>query len=290
MKAHQNLFAVLVLVTTTGIAPASRADNAQDLFHAVQYDDKPKVKALLEVDSKLINAKNATGGTPLHSAAHWWRPQIALMLIGKGADVNAKDNNSATPLHEAAGSASSNASFLVELLLVAGADTGAQNKNGETPLHKAAERGLKARVQLLGPAGPGVKNKNGETPLTKAVLGSRLDTDIVDFMLARGAKTDIFAAALLGRTETVRALLKEKPELAKSRSRRGTTPLHIAAEHSHKDIVEMLILHGADLDAADQSRFGASPLGLARDKDVMELLLRHGATRDILGNLPKPTP
>src|SRR4028119_1423758 len=120
MKAYQNLIAVLVLVNTNGIAPAARADNAQDLYHAVQYDDKPKVKALLEVDPTLINAKNAMGWTPLHSAAHWWHPQVALMLIGKGAGVNAKDNNGATPLHEAAGSASSNASFMVELLMVAG--------------------------------------------------------------------------------------------------------------------------------------------------------------------------
>jgi len=58
----------------------------------------------------------------------------------------------------------------------------------------------------------------------------------------------------------------------------GRTPLHIAAEQSRADLVELLLRHGADPNARDAD--GETPLHKAvsvSDVALVELLLRHGA-------------
>ncbi|HUZ59235.1 MAG TPA: ankyrin repeat domain-containing protein [Hanamia sp.] len=45
-----------------------------------------------------VNAKQMKGVTPLHSAAHNGRNELAKLLIDNGADINAKMDNGHTPL------------------------------------------------------------------------------------------------------------------------------------------------------------------------------------------------
>jgi len=57
----------------------------------------------------------------------------------------------------------------------------------------------------------------------------------------------------------------------------SATPLHKAASNGHKDVVELLILKGADVNTI--TKYGITPLrmaAIAKQKDVMELLIRHG--------------
>src|ERR671932_1420085 len=53
--------------------------------------------------------------------------------------------------------------------------------------------------------------------------------DIAEFLLAHGARMDIFAAAMLGETEIVRAMLDARPELRDARGPHGI-PLIAHAE------------------------------------------------------------
>jgi len=56
----------------------------------------------------------------------------------------------------------------------------------------------------------------------------------------------------------------------------GTTPLHWAARAGHKEVAELLILKGANVNTADQT--GATPLHWAVGHDeVVDLLIKHGA-------------
>jgi len=60
---------------------------------------------------------------------------------------------------------------------------------------------------------------------------------------------------------------------------RGTssnlTKCFLAARSGNKEIVELLISKGADLNIKD--RDGRTPLYWARNKDLVDLLMKHGA-------------
>jgi len=66
--------------------------------------------------------------------------------------------------------------------------------------------------------------------------------DIASFLLERGARMDIFAAAMLGETEIVRAMLTAHPEMRDARGPHGI-PLIAHAEaggNQGREIVELL--------------------------------------------------
>ena len=55
----------------------------------------------------------------------------------------------------------------------------------------------------------------------------------------------------------------------------GETPLHLAAQFGRKEIAELLIAEGADVNA--KGDFGRTPLDTAEDKEMADLLRKHGA-------------
>src|SRR3954447_25068754 len=66
--------------------------------------------------------------------------------------------------------------------------------------------------------------------------------DIALFLLDRGARLDLFAAAMLGYTEVVRAALAERPELVDTRGPHGI-PLIVHAQKggdAAREVVELL--------------------------------------------------
>jgi len=76
----------------------------------------------------------------------------------------------------------------------------------------------------------------------------------------------------------VRALLKDQPGLVFSKDRFDSTPLAHAVAFDHKDVAELLLAQGADVNAKDSD--GWTPLHCAANiglKDMAELLLAHGA-------------
>lgn len=84
-------------------------------------------------------------------------------------------------------------------------------------------------------------------------------------------------AARDGDLEKVKELLKDDPNLVSSKDESGSTPLHYAAGHGHKDIAELLVASKADVNAKDND--GATPLHLAAQNghnDVAELLRQRG--------------
>jgi ankyrin repeat protein len=62
--------------------------------------------------------------------------------------------------------------------------------------------------------------------------------------------------------ERVRAILESDDRLANQRDESGATPLHYAALNGHRQIVQLLLERGADINSTD-SQFGATPAGWA---------------------------
>jgi len=84
--------------------------------------------------------------------------------------------------------------------------------------------------------------------------------------------TVLVDAVSRGDVEAASAILAADPALARQ-EQGGATPLHYAAVHGQTSAVDLLIDHGADLEALDQE-YGAAPIGWANEKGYMDLV-RH---------------
>jgi cytohesin len=109
-------------------------------------------------------------------------------------------------------------------------------------------------------------------------------------LVAHGAEVDVFVAAGLGLRERAARLLEADSKRARARLWDWDTPLHFAVRNGHADVIDLLLDHGADLDARDED--GCSPLLRAVKAGRFELakrLLDRGAdvhTFNGLGETP----
>ncbi|EKX51936.1 hypothetical protein GUITHDRAFT_134253 [Guillardia theta CCMP2712] len=86
--------------------------------------------------------------------------------------------------------------------------------------------------------------------------------------------------------EQVRRLIKEGARL-EARNKRGWQALHCAASSGRKEIVEILVAAGADIDAETQD--GETPLRLANGHPDVEDILRSLGARDSMANAQAAT-
>ena len=73
---------------------------------------------------------------------------------------------------------------------------------------------------------------------------------------------NMIEAVKQGDRESVRAILESDDRLANQRDESGATPLHYATLNGHRQIVQLLLERGADINSTD-SQFGATPAGWA---------------------------
>lgn len=95
-------------------------------------------------------------------------------------------------------------------------------------------------------------------------------------------KAEILTAAERGDVETARRLLEGDPGLAQVRGDYDKTPLHWAAEKNHRVLAELLLSHGAEIEA--EVCWGMTPLQWAANmnsREVAEVLLSHGAVLNL---------
>jgi ankyrin repeat protein len=106
-----------------------------------------------------------------------------------------------------------------------------------------------------------------------------------DYLLAqmatRGIVLDVFEAAAVGDVLRLVDILTADPGAAHAFSGDGWTPLHLAAAFGTPQAVDMLLQHGAQVDAWSQNAARNQPLhaavALSRIPETIHLLLAHGA-------------
>jgi ankyrin repeat protein len=122
------------------------------------------------------------------------------------------------------------------------------------------------------------RDEGGISAILHARYRSRMD--MVELLLARMPRLDIFEAAALGRTPVLTARLEEDPAAMKAFSGDGFTALHLAAFFGQPEAVKVLLDHGADPGAVARNTSAVTPLHSAiagRNLEVVRLLLMHGA-------------
>jgi ankyrin repeat protein len=100
-------------------------------------------------------------------------------------------------------------------------------------------------------------------------------------LAARGALLNVFEAAAVGDVLRLQDILAADPGAAYAFSGDGWTPLHLAAAFATPEAVDMLLQHGAHVDAISKNpqRNQAlhAVLALGRNAATVKLLLAHGA-------------
>lgn len=155
-------------------------------------------------------------------------------------------------------------------------------------LFDAVAAGDKAAVEQALTSGSNVDNRarDGATPLINAALGN--DLAISELLLVKGADvmarnsggfTPLHAAAFSGSLPIAKLLLEKGAVLEDAANKSGVTPMMIAVEENHVELMEFLITKGADVNRGEAH--GYKPMTRAfwkGNKESMQLLRRHGAT------------
>jgi|GEM_PF-3101120 len=140
---------------------------------------------------------------------------VRYFLEKKGVDVNTKGPHDFTPLHAAAKNTE-----VAKFLISKGADIRATDKVGFTPLTMAAfaENIELAKILISAGADVNAKGQSGDTPLTTTIYKGNVE--IAKFLISKGANVNV-------------------------KTHNGT-PLHIAAQSGHIELVKILALEHSD--------------------------------------------
>jgi len=150
-----------------------------------------------------------------------------------------------------------------------------------TPLLWTGDKEV-AELLLAKGADINAKNNNGVTPLHLAISNRR--PDLADFLRQHGGQDaapghtppgGIYAAAMSGNVEQVKALLQANPELVSSKDENGRTALHWAAMFNQVAVAEALLAGKADINAKDNH--GLTPLHEVSKKEMADFLLANKA-------------
>ncbi|XP_069498178.1 CARD- and ANK-domain containing inflammasome adapter protein-like [Ambystoma mexicanum] len=239
----------------------ARTPNLSTALHlTVQAGDVFLTRLLLQKGMD-ANIAGPDDQTPLHVAAYHNKPELVDVLASAGSKIDAVTKELATPLHVASQRGSLDAA---QRLLNHKAKVNAKDKHSQTPLHYAAKVGDTAMIELLlsCKADPNAADKEKKTPLHIAAVGGHLEA--VQAMLGHGARvsvkdmdgcTPLHYAAINGGLEIVQGLLQAgKNRNVDEKNVWRKTPLHLASEFGHSDLIDLLLGSGAAMNALDNNR------------------------------------
>ncbi|RVE65638.1 hypothetical protein OJAV_G00118370 [Oryzias javanicus] len=254
-----------------------------ELLEAARSGNEEKLMALLTPLNVNCHASDGRKSTPLHLAAGYNRVRIVQLLLQHGADVHAKDKGGLVPLHNAC---SYGHYEVTELLLKHGASTGLTRPcltaTAKAQVDMAPTPELKERLTYEF-KGHSLLQAAREADMTKAK--KTLALEIINFKHPHTHETALHCAVASPhpKRKQVTELLLRKGANVNEKNKDFMTPLHVAAERAHNDIMEVLQKHGAKVNALDT--LGQTALhraALAGHLQTCRLLLGYGADASLV--------
>jgi ankyrin repeat protein len=148
-------------------------------------------------------------------------------------------------------------------------------------LLEAIRAGNKAAIDSLlqqEPALLGFRAPNGSSVILLAVYYGH--AELAEVFVKHGAKLDIFEASAMGNLESVRQWMEASPACLNSFAPDGFYPLGLATFFGHREVVDFLLEHGADVHLAAQNAQRVTALHAAvarRNLEIVQMLLQRGA-------------
>jgi ankyrin repeat protein len=243
-------WAALRMHVLSRLAAAAPESAVTALHEAARRGDLAEVRRLLDRDPETVDVRGGEGErTPLHRAAEGGHLAVVALLLDRGADPTIRDTG-----------------------------------DNATALHVAAERGSLAIVRLLVERGAdvdGFGDVHGWDVLGWATLHDDVHEEVARYLLAAGARHNIFTAVAMGDVAAIRSLaavsrdVLDKP-MAIWESRR--TPLHLAVIRRQPRTIPVLLDLGSDIEARDIDDL--TPLDVAAlrgEHESARILLERGA-------------
>ncbi|KAL2134883.1 hypothetical protein VTI74DRAFT_10609 [Chaetomium olivicolor] len=319
----------LILASYLGLAPIAKhllerggADaRAQDshgrtaLAWAAAHDHYDVAKVLLDgraslfngfgmffpAKKTLIDARDASGRTPLMEAIVGYSERVASLLLDQGADLEAREFHTGETALWKAVARSRATTRLVKLLLERGANAESRGGPDEaTPLIMASRHATDATLQLLLQHGVDIEAicyEDGTTALMEAI--EYYCEANARFLIENGARinaqddrgqTPFSLACARGRLKTARLLLEKGADI-ESKEQAGKSALALACLGKHEKLAQFLLDNGADVNS--RCNAGRTPLFYAwgyghtdrkRFPTVAQLLLDRGADLEARDN------
>ncbi|KAJ7386257.1 hypothetical protein OS493_010661 [Desmophyllum pertusum] len=226
----------------------------------------------------LLNSPDNYGNVCLHLAIKNGHREIVELCLESGADISTAQEDFSTPIHLACSQGNLE---IAKLLVKHGAKIESEDGNGLTPLLRASLGGHVPIIEFLLEQGAQLYPTTGTcTPSPLMCAVKRSQHYAVRYFLARGFplkfkdlnwRTVLHVAVACADIETVDLILENGGHnLLESKDQYGKTAMHYAASRCNVDIINRLILVGADVRAKDNEE--RIPLHLAAESGVIDVV------------------
>ena len=272
---------------------------AADLEKLVSAGSVAQLAKYLSTSGADINARPGTDKSLLDYATEQKQLEIARYLIEHGARVDAQQmegrDRGLTALHRAA---VVDAADVAELLIDHGAIVNAHGPLGVTPLILAAGNGSRRTAEVLLKHGADILTATGKLKTALSEATDHGHPDIVQLLLTYApvpSQGNLDQLAIRGDVEPVRltlmhdALVHDVPSSSKDSALRFAILGDPARSAERKQIIELLLEHGADVNNRINNA-PTTPILMVRTADILQVFLDHGAevrTNAPHGGLPE---
>ena len=272
-----------------GADPSLQDNNGWNELHFASQGGNPEVIELMLSHVPSIDSRTKKGCTPLMIAAGNDKLQAVKYLLKQGADPSLQDNNGWNVLHFASKGGNPE---VIELMQSHMLSVDSRTKEGSTPLMIAAVTDKLQAVKYLLKQGadPSLQDNRGWNVLHSVSQGG--NPEVIDLMLShvpsidsrtKKGYTPLMIAAVTDKLQAVKYLLKQgaDPSL---QDNNGWNVLHFASQGGNPEVIELMLSHMLSIDS--RTKEGCTPLMIAAGNDKLQAvkyLLKQGADLSLQG-------